>query len=227
MAESSFSGPGPVPMARSVVTPAARARSSMASRSSANCGKSICACESMSSIRSTGLLQARADFDVFVGETGEDWTAFGADGGGYDHAVGFHAAKFAWREIDDYGNLAADEFFRLVVLRDARANLANLRADIHREFEQLVCADNALRRFDLADAQLDFRKILDAAFLRRAWRRRSRSRRSCARRRFRRRCGRCGIQFFVCHRFDPFYRLIFFHAREQRLRLDRKSTRLN
>src|ERR1041384_8095757 len=44
-------------VARSVVTPAARARSSMASRSSANCGKSICACESMSSIRSKGLLQ--------------------------------------------------------------------------------------------------------------------------------------------------------------------------
>src|SRR5580700_8137605 len=48
MAESNFSGPGPVPMAKMVWTPAARARSSMASRSSANCGKSMCAWESMS-----------------------------------------------------------------------------------------------------------------------------------------------------------------------------------
>ena len=30
------------------------------------------------------LLQPSADFDVFVGEAGEDGTAFGADGGGYD-----------------------------------------------------------------------------------------------------------------------------------------------
>ena len=45
-----FPGPGPVPIARSVPTPAARARSSMASRSSANCGKSMCAWESMRSI---------------------------------------------------------------------------------------------------------------------------------------------------------------------------------
>src|SRR5271154_3605065 len=50
MAASIFSGPGPVPIARIVVTPAARARSNIASRSSANCGKSMCACESISSI---------------------------------------------------------------------------------------------------------------------------------------------------------------------------------
>src|SRR5260370_26930848 len=109
-AEPSFSGLGPVPMARRVVTPAARARSSMASRSSANCGKSMCACESISSIgcvpdsaTTVGaryivpLLQARADFDIFVGETGEDRSAFGADGGGNNHSVGFDAAEFARR----------------------------------------------------------------------------------------------------------------------------------
>jgi len=43
IAASNFSGPGPDPIASKVVTPAARARSSIASRSSANCGKSICA----------------------------------------------------------------------------------------------------------------------------------------------------------------------------------------
>src|SRR5258706_158529 len=37
-------------MARRVLTPASRARSSMASRSSANCGKSMCAWESMRSM---------------------------------------------------------------------------------------------------------------------------------------------------------------------------------
>src|SRR5437879_581590 len=144
MAESSFSGPGPVPMARSVVTPAACARSSMASRSSANCGKSMWACESMSSIRWTGLLQARADFDVFIGEAGEDWTAFRADGSGDNHAVGFHSAKFARREIDDHGDLAPDEFFRIVVLRDTGDNLANICRDIDDGLEEMVDAQDEL-----------------------------------------------------------------------------------
>src|SRR5579872_4285692 len=49
MARSSLSG-WPVPMARMCSTPAARARSNIASRSSANCGKSMCACESISCI---------------------------------------------------------------------------------------------------------------------------------------------------------------------------------
>jgi hypothetical protein len=40
-AESSFSGPGPVPIARRAETPATRARSNIASRSSANWGKSM------------------------------------------------------------------------------------------------------------------------------------------------------------------------------------------
>src|SRR5207253_4234297 len=100
--------PVPVPIAIRVVTPPTRARSSMASRSSANCEKSMCAWESISSIGCmpdsgatvraryiVPLLQSRADFDVFVGEAGEDRAAFRADGGRYDHAVGFHASKLA------------------------------------------------------------------------------------------------------------------------------------
>src|SRR5256885_13955619 len=98
-------------MASSVETPAKRARSSMVSRSSANCGKSMCACESISSMENNmiivaqeglcqNLLEPGADFDVFVGETCEDRAAFGADGGGDDHAVRFDAAKLARREVD-------------------------------------------------------------------------------------------------------------------------------
>src|SRR5438445_332123 len=82
-------------------------------------------------------------FLCFVGETGEDWAAFGADGGGHDHTVGFDATEFARREVDDDGDFAADELLRLVELRDAGANLANLRADIHRKLQQLVRADDA------------------------------------------------------------------------------------
>src|SRR5260370_38211151 len=126
-------------MARSAVTPEARARLSIASRSAANCGKSMCACESITSIGemlprkgaaccapTKCLLQAGADFDVFVGKTGEDGAAFGADGGGNDHAVGFDATELAWREIHDPGDFAADQFVRLVGLRDAGSNLSNL-----------------------------------------------------------------------------------------------------
>src|SRR5258708_36877454 len=79
------------------------------------------------------LLQTGADFDVFVGEAGEDGAALGTHGGGDDHAVGFNAPKFARREVDHDGDFAADQFFRLVVLRDSGTNLANLRADIHCE----------------------------------------------------------------------------------------------
>src|SRR5205807_212529 len=154
MAESSFSGPGPVPMARSVVTPAARARSSMASRSSANCGKSMCACESISSmcdlvaqtllsvrravkriaqVRVPVLLQAGADFYVFVGEACKDGTAIRADRCGDNHAVGLHSPQLARREIHNHGDFAPDQFFWLVILRNARANLPDLRADVHGE----------------------------------------------------------------------------------------------
>src|SRR5215472_8275212 len=51
------------------------------------------------------LLQAGADFDVFVGEAGKDRTAFGADGSRDDHAVGLDAAQFTRGEIHDDGNL--------------------------------------------------------------------------------------------------------------------------
>src|SRR6266852_3280507 len=95
------------------------------------------------------LLQSGTDFDVFVGETGEDGTAFGADGGGNDHAVGFDAAEFARREIHDHGDFAADQFFGFVELRNARTDLANLRADVHGELQQFVRADDALGSLDL------------------------------------------------------------------------------
>src|SRR6266853_271357 len=146
----------------------------MASRSSANCGKSMCACESISSISEICrvralphrkyLLQAGADFDVFVGEAGEHGAAFGADGSGDDHAVGFNAAKFARREIDDDGDFAADQFLRLVELGDTGANLANFGADIAGQLQQFVRADDAFGGLDLADAHLDFVEVLNADF---------------------------------------------------------------
>src|SRR4029077_20978996 len=111
-------------------------------------------------------LQAGADFDVFIGETGQDGAAFRADGGSDNHAVGFDAAEFARGEVDDDGDFAADQFFRFVELRDAGANLANLGADIHCEVQQFVRADDAFGGLDLADAHLDFSEVLDADFLR-------------------------------------------------------------
>src|SRR5713101_849812 len=113
------------------------------------------------------LLQAGADFDVFVGEAGEDGAAFGADRGGYDHAVGLDAAKLAGREVHDDGDFAADQFFRLVELGDAGANLANLGADIDGELQQFVRADDAFGGLDLPDAHLDLGEVLDADFFRR------------------------------------------------------------
>src|SRR5579863_10271121 len=75
------------------------------------------------------LLKTGADFYVF-GEAGQDRATFRADGGGDDHAVGFDAAKFARSEIGDDGDFPADERFRLVILGDAGADLADFGADV-------------------------------------------------------------------------------------------------
>src|SRR5258708_5508512 len=110
--------------------------------------------------------QSRADFDVFVGEAGEDGSAFGAYRGGDDHAVGFDAAEFAGRKINDHGDFAADQLVGLIVLGDASANLANLGANVDCELQQLVRADDALGGLDLADAHLDFSEVLNADLFR-------------------------------------------------------------
>src|SRR5713226_5654223 len=111
-------------------------------------------------------LQTRADFHILE-KSSEDGASLGADGCGDDHAVRFHTAELARGEIDHDGYFAPDQFFRLVVLRDSRANLANLRADIHRQLEQFIGASDALGGLDLANAHLDFGEILDGNFVRR------------------------------------------------------------
>src|SRR5260370_6058579 len=232
-AASSFSGPGPVPIARSVDTPAARARSSMASRSSANCGKSMCACEPISSMGGNcdcsatvgagyivPLVQAGADFDVFVGEAGEDGAAFRADGGGDDHAVGFDAKQLARREIDDNGDFAANQFFRLIVLRDPGANLPNFCANVDSELQQFVRANDTLGGLNLAYAHLDLGEILDADFFGSGGRGCSSGPTGCGSA-----CGRGGgcadrrrrVLCFFFHGFHPLDCFCFFDAREERL----------
>ena len=58
------------------------------------------------------------------------WTDRGCD----NHAVGLHSPQLARREIHNHGDFAPDQFFWLVILRNARANLPDLRADVHGEF---------------------------------------------------------------------------------------------
>src|SRR5882757_7780612 len=164
------------------------------------------------------LLQARADFDVFVGKSGENGSSFRADRCGDDHAVRFHAAQFSWRKIHHDRDFSADQFLRFVKLRNAGANLANLRANVHGKLQQLIRADDAFGGLNLPDAHFDFGEIFDADFFRRRSCRCAT--RSCYRRGSCRRCRwLCRIQFFVCHRFDPFDCFLFIHAWEERLRL--------
>ena len=105
-----------------------------------------------------------AHFHVF-GEARQNRAPFGADGGGDDHAVRFDSAKFARREIGDDGNFSADERIRFIELRDAGADLADFGADVYREFQQLVSADDSFSGFDLAHAHFDFREVFNADFL--------------------------------------------------------------
>src|SRR5580704_7979758 len=163
------------------------------------------------------LFQAGADFDVF-GEGGEDGAAFGADAGGDDHAVGFDAAEFARGEVGDDDDFAVDQFFGLVELCDAGADLADLGADVYGELEQFVGADDALGGFDLADTHFDFGEIFDADALHAfgcGCCSRGASRCGCG-------CCRCGWRrrflCFVLHGFHPLYGFRFVDAGEQRLR---------
>src|ERR1700693_275717 len=111
------------------------------------------------------LLEARSNFHLFQ-ETCQNRSAFWTDTRGNDHAVGFDTAKFAWSQIRNYGDFATDQFFRLVKLGDASADLANFRSDIHGEFEQFVRTGDAFGGLDFAYAHLDFGKVFNADFFR-------------------------------------------------------------
>src|SRR5579871_1858394 len=98
----------------------------------------MCAWESISNAETSGamlganhtksktsvLFEARSE-RYFFKESGEDWVAIGQRGG-QQHAVRFKTAHFARSQIGDDDDLAADQFFRLIVLRDAGKNLTLL-----------------------------------------------------------------------------------------------------
>src|ERR1700730_7967350 len=115
------------------------------------------------------LLETCTDFDI-LGEAGKDGATFGADSGGYDHAVGLDAAEFARLEVDHHDNLAADQLFGFVVLRNSGANLAYLAADIDRQLQQFVRAHDALRGFDLTYPHLHLGELFDPDLVRRCGR---------------------------------------------------------
>ena len=91
----------------------------------------------------------RADLHIFQ-KSREHGAAFRADRSGHDHAVRFDAAQFARREIGDDDDFAADQRFWFVELRDPRANLADFRADVTVQLQQLVGAHDAFGGFHLA-----------------------------------------------------------------------------
>src|SRR5258708_24211410 len=154
-------------------------------------------------------LQTRAAFHILE-KSSEDGAAVGADGRGDDHAVRFHTAELARREIDDHSDLAANERLRLVILGDPRTNLADLRADIHRQLEQSIGTHDALGGLDLSNAHLDFGEILDGNFVRRGLCRGPRPAGCSARSGWRRN----GLLSFVFHCFHPLYRFCFFDSWE-------------
>src|SRR5262245_44916667 len=79
-----------------------------------------------------------------------------------DHPLRLQAEYLSWLEVCDDDYFAPDQFFRLVILRDAGQYLARLGlAKVDCEPQQLVGFRYALGRQNLAYAQFDFRKILD------------------------------------------------------------------
>src|ERR1700736_5667127 len=119
------------------------------------------ACESMSTgICGAALFEARAHLHLFE-ESGENRLAVFADGCGDDHAIGFEAAKFAWSEVGDDDDFAANEGFRLVGFGYACEDLTLFVAEIYFETKKLVGPGDPLGNHDLCDAEFDFAEVVD------------------------------------------------------------------
>src|SRR6516164_1770685 len=159
------------------------------------------------------LLHPGAWGDLF-GKCAQHWLAVGANGCGQEHAVRLKPAHLPGREIRDDYDSAPDQILGGVSEGNSRENLPSFISDVDKQFQQFVRALNSFRRFHLADAQLNFREIVNANFVVADA---SRSRRRTLFARLERSRG-SRISHFLFHCLNPFLNLSMINARKDRLR---------
>src|SRR5258708_38354449 len=129
MAAPGFWSSGPLPIGSGGPTPAARARSSMASRSASKSEPSTCACESVRFMAAVAkpqsvLLELRSHRYVFQ-KSGKHRRTI-RQGGRDDHAIRFDTTQFSRLQIRHYHYFAPHELLGLVCQGQASDYLSHL-----------------------------------------------------------------------------------------------------
>lgn len=106
------------------------------------------------------LLQPCAKRNLFE-ESRQDRRAV-RQGCGQQHAVRFEAPHLARSKIGDDHNLAPNQLFRLIMLRDAGQNLALFVAEIDFKAQQFVGLRNPLGDENLRHAEIDLGEVVNA-----------------------------------------------------------------
>ena len=85
--------------------------------------------------------------------------------GHQDHALTLDAAQFPWREVDQEGDLTADDVFRGEVLCDATDNCAGVEACVDGELEEFVGLGHLFTFEHCADAEVQFGEVVKSDFV--------------------------------------------------------------
>ena len=82
-----------------------------------------------------------------------------------DHALTLDAAQFPWCQVDQKGDLAADDVFRGKVLGDAADDGAGVEACVDGELEKLVGLGDLFAFKDGSDTKVQFGEVVEGDFV--------------------------------------------------------------
>lgn len=85
--------------------------------------------------------------------------------GHQNHALTLDAAQFPWREVDQEGDLTADDVLRGEVLRDATDNCPGVEACVDSELQKLVGLGDLFAFQDGANAEVQFGEVVKGDFV--------------------------------------------------------------
>ena len=83
------------------------------------------------------LLQPRPHLHILIRKSRQHRPSFRPNRRRHNHPVRLHAPQFPRRKIHHHRHLPPNQFLRLIKLRNPRANLPNLRPNIHGSFSNL------------------------------------------------------------------------------------------
>ena len=85
--------------------------------------------------------------------------------GHQDHALTLDAAQFPWREVDQEGDLTADDVLRGELLRDATDNSTGVEACVDGELEKFVGLGNLFAFEHSANAEVQLGEVVEGDFV--------------------------------------------------------------